>query len=446
MTLLMTVSAYAVIRALTGSSWWLVLAGAATGLAFLAKTLQALIAVPGLALAYLLVASVPVARRMIHLALAGAALVVTAGSYVVVTMLWPTQSRPYIGGSSDNTFLDLAFGYNGLGRVGGTTNNAPGVNPPGPFRLLSGEFGIEIGWFLPAAVIALGYLGSRALARRGADGQRPELGLLVLAGGWLLVGGAMISFMTGTTHAYYALSIAPAVAMLVGLGADAAWSARATRAGLGVLAALLIATTGYAVVLTRAEAPNWQAWLPVVTVLAAVVALALLRAGGDRPVPAPTTAGHPGVIVTAALATAALVAAFLTPTAYSIHNMFVAHAGASPMAAPGVKPAARVEASDNPALDALLRASSARWAAATPGGQAGAALQLNARVPVLTVGGYSSNDDVPTLERFVDLATTHQIGSFVAPRTDNATGAAKSVKEWVRKTARYRIEQWVAAR
>ena len=40
--------------------------------------------------------------------------------------LWPASSRPYIGGSTDNTVLNLVFGYNGLGRLFGSAGNGGG--------------------------------------------------------------------------------------------------------------------------------------------------------------------------------------------------------------------------------------------------------------------------------------------------------------------------------
>ena len=40
--------------------------------------------------------------------------------------LWPADSRPYIGGSTDNSFLDLVLGYNGLGRILGGEGNGGG--------------------------------------------------------------------------------------------------------------------------------------------------------------------------------------------------------------------------------------------------------------------------------------------------------------------------------
>ena len=59
------------------------------------------------------------------------AMVVSAGWFVALVSLWPADSRPYIGGSTDNSLLELALGYNGLGRVlggdGNPTNGSGGT-------------------------------------------------------------------------------------------------------------------------------------------------------------------------------------------------------------------------------------------------------------------------------------------------------------------------------
>ena len=53
-------------------------------------------------------------------------MVIGAGWYVALVELWPAASRPYIGGSTNNSLLELTLGYNGLGRVlGGEGNPAP---------------------------------------------------------------------------------------------------------------------------------------------------------------------------------------------------------------------------------------------------------------------------------------------------------------------------------
>jgi 4-amino-4-deoxy-L-arabinose transferase-like glycosyltransferase len=125
LTLLLVGSAYALTRALErGSTRWLVGAGVLIGFAFLTKMLQALIVVPGFALVYLLAAPSPLRRRIVQLLGAGVALVVSAGWWVAIVTLWPSASRPYIGGSQHNSILELIFGYNGFGRITATRTAA----------------------------------------------------------------------------------------------------------------------------------------------------------------------------------------------------------------------------------------------------------------------------------------------------------------------------------
>ena len=120
LVLLMTGAAYCTMRAVPAASWrWLAAAGALMGFAFLTKMLQGFLVLPGFALAYALFAPTNWVRRIVHLLGAAAAVVVAAGWWVVAVQVVPTTTRPYIGGSTDNTVLDLAFGYNGIGRIVG---------------------------------------------------------------------------------------------------------------------------------------------------------------------------------------------------------------------------------------------------------------------------------------------------------------------------------------
>ena len=105
-------------RAASAASWrWLAFVGVAMGTAFLTKMLQGFLVLPGFGLAYLLVAPTSWARRVLHLLGAAGALIAAAGWWVLAVQLMPASVRPYIGGSTDNTVLDLAFGYNGINRL-----------------------------------------------------------------------------------------------------------------------------------------------------------------------------------------------------------------------------------------------------------------------------------------------------------------------------------------
>ena len=54
------------------------------------------------------------------------AVVVAAGWWVAAVMLTPAADRPYVGGSTNNSILQLALGYNGFGRLTGNETGSVG--------------------------------------------------------------------------------------------------------------------------------------------------------------------------------------------------------------------------------------------------------------------------------------------------------------------------------
>ncbi|MFE2077325.1 glycosyltransferase family 39 protein [Streptomyces misionensis] len=171
------------VRALEdGRTGWLVWAGAAICLAFLAKTLQAFLILPPLALVYTVCAPVPLKKRLGQLAAATAALVVSGGWWVAVVELWLASSRPYIGGSQHNSFLELTFGYNGFGRLNGEETGsvggggAPGGGGGGMWGSTGWDlmFGSEVGGQWPTA-------GSTTSSRAAWAGARTASGEVAAA-------------------------------------------------------------------------------------------------------------------------------------------------------------------------------------------------------------------------------------------------------------------------
>ena len=118
LVLLLTVAAYCLMRAAMAASWrWLVAVGIVMGTAFLTKMLQ------GAAGAARFRPCLPVRRAdVLGQACASSARcgrrahrrgrLVGAGGAAD-----PGDPRPYIRGSTDNTVLDLALGYNGINRL-----------------------------------------------------------------------------------------------------------------------------------------------------------------------------------------------------------------------------------------------------------------------------------------------------------------------------------------
>ena len=123
-------------------------------------------------------------RRLVDLLVCLAAVVVSAGWYLLLVELWPSDARPYIGGSQHDSIVELALGYNGFGRLTG--------DEPGGLGNLNFDvgwagcsvtaMGVDIAWLLPAAVICLG--ASVVLTRR-APRTDPARAALFIWGGWL---------------------------------------------------------------------------------------------------------------------------------------------------------------------------------------------------------------------------------------------------------------------
>ncbi|GAB3466710.1 glycosyltransferase family 39 protein [Kineococcus endophyticus] len=329
LVLLMVAATWGVLKAVdTGRARFLVWAGVFVGLGFLAKQLQVFLVLPGLGLTYLWAAPHPVGRRVLHLLRAAAALLLSAGWWVAVVELVPSSWRPYVGGSQDDSFLSLTFGYNGFGRLTGDETGSVGAGngwgETGIARMFDSEFGGNISWLLPAAfaLAAVGFV----LTRRSARTDTRRAAYLAWSG-WLVVTFVAFSFMSGIIHPYYTVALAPAVAALVALGTTDLWRRRSSRWALPVLAVVVAVTAGWAFVLLgrSAEFLPWLRWVVLVTGVvgtAALAAAAFVRGG--------TTARR----LRGAGAVAAAVAVLAGPVSYSVQTAATPHTGAIVSAGP----------------------------------------------------------------------------------------------------------------
>ncbi|MES4887116.1 glycosyltransferase family 39 protein [Streptomyces sp. NPDC096012] len=331
LALLMTVACYLVVRAVEdGRTRWLVGAGVAIGLAFLTKTLQAFLILPPLALVYAVCAPVPMRKRLGQLAAATLALVVSGGWWVAIVELWPASSRPYIGGSQNNSFLELTFGYNGFGRLNGDETGSVGGGGRGGGgtgmwgetgwdRMFDSEIGGQISWLLPAALILLaaGLVATRKHGRTSVTRAS-----FLVWGGSLLITMAVFSYMAGIFHQYYTVALAPYLAAVIGMGAGTLWERRRELWAAITLAAAVVAAAawGYVLLNRTSDYLPWLKWPVLVGGLAA--ALGLIFAGRLPRRPA---------LVAAALG---LVAALAGPTAYTLSTLQQGHTGSIVTAGP----------------------------------------------------------------------------------------------------------------
>ncbi len=220
LVLLMVGAAWCVVRALqSGATKHLAWCGALVGLAFMTKLLQGWMVVPALAAVYLLAGPPRLGVRIRQLLIAGATMVAVSAAWPVAVTLWP-GSKPYIGGSTNGSIWNLILGYDGLGRIfgssGGSTQGGMGFGgSPGLLRLFNSQVGGQIAWLIPLA--AAGLIGGLWLTRseRRTDPRRAGL---VLFGVWAIVHAVVFSTAKGIFHPYYVSALAPALAALIGGG------------------------------------------------------------------------------------------------------------------------------------------------------------------------------------------------------------------------------------
>lgn len=431
LVLLLTAAAYFILRAIdSGATRWIVLAGTAIGFAFLTKMLQAALVLPAFALVFLLAAPGRTWKRLWQLLIGTAAMAISGGWLIALVNLWPAESRPYIGGSTDNSLLQLALGYNGVQRVAGETGPA-GNNPmfggsSGIGRLFAQSMGTEVSWLLPAALIGL-VAGVWFTARTDRTGR--VRAHLLLWGGWLLVSGTVFSFMEGVIHPYYTVALAPAIAAMIGISVRELWQGREFFSSRAVLATMSASTGVWAFILLN-RTPDWLPALRWIVLVGSIAAAAVMAVGAHR-------LGR----AIAAVAAIALLFGLAAPAAYSIDTVTRSHSGPVPAAGPGSVafgpgPGSRPEerATDNAALQPLLTGAQSRWAAATVGSMSASGIQLQTGASIMAIGGFSGSDNSPTLEQFQQYVAGHQVRYFIAGKAEGPrgrNGTASAITAWV---------------
>ncbi len=231
-----------------------------------------------------------------------------------------------------------SIGFNSSS-VGGAGAGANFGGATGIFRLFQSEFGGQVSWLLPAALISLVALVWVARPGKG-DGGGSVTRMRAFAavwGGWLLVTGLVFSFMQGIIHPYYMVALAPAIGALVGVGAAALWQARVGWAGRAT-AAVAVAVTAWWSYELLDRTPGWLPWLRWAVLAAAVVAVLALAATAVLAGRAPRwPAPRWGLAAAAATATGAALAAGLAgPLAYTVDTVNTSYTGSIPSAGPTV--------------------------------------------------------------------------------------------------------------
>jgi 4-amino-4-deoxy-L-arabinose transferase-like glycosyltransferase len=479
LTMLLVLAAYAFVRALeNGRLRWLVVAALMVGLAFNTKYLQAYLVLPAFILTWAIAGPGGLRRRFGSLLVAAVSLIVASGWWVLAVELVPASARPFIGGSTSNSALDLLFGYDGLARIlggDGAGSDGGGGSPTfagtaGLFRLFNSQLGGQISWLLPFSLVAL--VGGLTMRLRAARTDRARAGYLVW-GLWLAVTGLVFSLMSGTIHAYYAVALAPAIAALVGAGVVEGWSLHSRfRLGGAALALAIVATAWWAMQLLQ-RSPDFAPGLGLGALATATLCgLVISMPASDRLRRVQLAAAGVGV--------AAMLAG---PAAYTLETMATARSGADPAAGPtvtamdamrgnggpgglvaqsgGARPAMPAGALppdggppavggsagfgggpgassvDSSLLSYLVsHRGTATWIVAVQSSNEAASIELATGLPVMGMGGFTGSDPAPTLEQLTAYVASGQLRYIIVGGSGGGPGGSSSRSE---------IDAWVAS-
>jgi 4-amino-4-deoxy-L-arabinose transferase-like glycosyltransferase len=432
LTLLLVGAAWAFFRGLDdGRLRWVVLAGVLIGLAFNTKFLQAYLVLPAFALTYFVAAPGNVRRRIGHLALAFAVVVLSSGWWVAGVELIPVADRPFIGGSTNNSALQLAAGYDGLQRIAGD------VGPEGRFggtpglgRMFNSRFGAQVGWLLPVAFLGLvaGLVAHWLLPR--TDSRRAAV---IFWGTWLVVHVVVFSFMSGKVHAYVAVAMAPAIGALVGSGLVTLWTGAQLDGRNGRVARLVLAAAiaGSAVLaaLLLGRTPGFFPWLvPIVLAAGLVGGLAVALPASTLQRVGPQALARRIALAGAVLGAVAVLAG---PAAYAIETIRTPYSGTDPQAGPLINApdAPALAVSDNVVAFLVGNRGSATWIVAVMAAREGERIQLATGAPVMVIGGFSGNDNALSTEQLQSLVANGEVRYFLMGAGETGGGDSSGVDD-----------------
>lgn len=450
LTLLMIGIAFFTLESIDrGQLRWLLLAGVLTGAAFLTKQLQVFLILPSIAVAYFVFVNNSILKRLLHLLAALAMAAVAGGWWLLVVQLTSSSQRPFIGGSRENSVIELTMGYNGLDRLTGedaSRTMTPGTGltaeklDVGFQRFLQPQFSGQFGWFLPLAVAGF-CIGAWLVWRR--QGPPAARALLVVCGVWFVCAAAVLAFMSGILHPYYALTAVPPLCCLAAV-ALLHFLRHLHEGRIRIFTVVTLTASMIFSFITAVRSTEDFPGLPgvMLVVWGVVIASVLVRA--------------PNQIVAKVLRVFVVFTLIVGPTLWSLNTVLNPHIGAGVVAGPsilGMRTDDRQRASpDTPPsylavmlgdlppsvlLERLRKSpSSTTWVAAVVGSETAANYQLATGRGVLPLGGFDGTDPFPTLEQFQTLVQEGRVGSVVIqnlpPLTLEGRGESARIVEWVR--------------
>lgn len=443
----LTASDYFLIRALDKKPIRnLALAALFSGLAFNTKMLQGLMVLPAIYVVYLCFAKAKLNKRFLHLGIFTAVVMIASLSWSALVYLTPAEMRPWVGSTNDNNIWSLIFGYNGFGRLlGNSPGNGGGGGgrtgfggATGAFRMFNDEFGPNIAWFIPAALIGAVTVFFKL---RKKERTNIQFGITAFWLIWLLIHMFIFSMTSGTIHPYYVVVLAPAIAALVGISLPLIIQLYKNNKNTWLLPMTVMLTALTAAMILSMGGLNGIMW--VILVLGVISSLLLILAkNGQRIGRDPQVGDARQAILLKVGSVLSVITVLATPIYYTIATVTQTHVGSIPTAGPS---STALVGSNNENAEAesalvtylLANSSNTTWIAAVNSANESAAIQISTGKPVAALGGFNGSDPVLTLAQFKEYVASGKIKYYVTSSRGmgGGPGGSSEIVSWIKQNA-----------
>ena len=428
MILVLLLAAWALMRSIEKLSLrWLLGTGVLVGIAFNIKMLQILLVIPAFVVLYLWASPWSWRKRLPHGLGAAAIAVLVAVPWALAIDLTPPELRPYVGGSTNNTVINLIFNYNGLARLWGEDfTYYSGL--PGALRLFNERLGGQMGWFLPLALSGAG-VAIWQLRREEPPERVLQRNSLILWLAWIIPGLVYFSIST-FFHRYYLATIAPAVAALFGIGAQVLWklwqdSNRMQKIVVLLVFLLCVAIQGVLLL----PFPDWNTRLTPLIGGASLLGVAGLFAARNWAKKFQATAF-----------TFCLSILLVAPLAWTLIPVLTCTNETLPYAGPQVlEPGGMCKSIQR---DYFLKPESlaifeqgrgdARYLAATHDMGIAILGMLDTNQPFMALGGYRGSDSILAVGQFADLVARGEVRYYTAINDEAEYPIQEDIRQWVK--------------
>ncbi|MDQ0201132.1 glycosyltransferase family 39 protein [Neobacillus ginsengisoli] len=447
---------------------WLVLAFFLVGVGFNIKMMEAFLVLPAFYLFYLISPKLTWTKKLVHLLVATIVLMVVSLSWSIIVDSVPSDQRPYVGSTQNNSMITLAIGYNGINRLVGQQRGQQGNfhmspqqgqqfsnwngsnevhrkagsnvqssmgqpmnshNPQfmrnmsrnqgnffsgfgqtgntGIFRLFTTpELDGQLSWLLPGVLISVISLLWGTRFRVPIERKRQTVVLWTV---WVLT---MLVFFSIAKRfsSYYMVMMAPGIAALAGAGFKEMWKqwGAKEKKESWFLPLAMVCTVVFEISVVW-KYPTLRDPLSITIGVLTIIALICLMF--VKKINAPGKRGISIIVMVAGVL--ALIAA---PTAWAMTPIEYGGNVTKPFAGPELKTQhGRDGMTSNPNLENYLKSNyrEGTYLVATLNATSAAPIILDTGLPVMAMGGFMGNDPALTVEKLQKLVNEGQIRYFL---------------------------------